>query len=65
MSTDELFNTLERLHKIEADHIGRTRLYKRASQKFYGITGKICGIFVKICPFGYLRNPRNLLSLQW
>ena len=33
VSTDELFDTLERLHKIEADHTGRTRLYERASQE--------------------------------
>ena len=48
------FDTLERLYKIEAEDTGRTRLYKRASQEFYGITEKICGIFMKTCPVCYL-----------
>ena len=62
VSTDELFDTLERLHKIEADHTGRTRLYKRASQEFYGITEKICGIFVKTCPVCYLKKSKKSLK---
>ena len=34
LSTEELFDTPERLHKVEGDHTGRTRLYKRVSPKF-------------------------------
>ena len=34
LSTEELFDTLERLHKVEGYHTGRTRLYKRASPEF-------------------------------
>ena len=48
LSTDELFETLERLHKVEGDHTVRTRLYIRASEEFYGITERICAIFVKM-----------------
>ena len=62
VSTDQLFDTLERLHKIEADHTGRTRLYKRASQELYGITEKICGIFVKTCPVCYLKKSKKSLK---
>ena len=62
LSTDDLFDTLERLHKFEADHTGRTRLYKRASQEFYGVTEKICGIFVKTCSVCYLKKSKKSLK---
>ena len=62
VSTDELFDTLEQLHKIKADHTGRTRLYKRASQEFYGINEKICDIFMKTCPVCYLKNSKKSLK---
>ena len=34
LSTEELFETLEGLHKVEGNYTGRTRLYKRASEEF-------------------------------
>ena len=45
LSTEELFEMLERLHKVEGDHTGRTRLYKRASEEIHGITERKCPIF--------------------
>ena len=49
LSIEELFDKLEMLHKIEGNHTGRTKLYKRASQEYHGVTEKICGLFVKTC----------------
>ena len=62
LSTDDLFDTLERLHKVEADHTGRTRLYKRASQEFFGVTEKICGIYVKTCSVCYLKKSKKSIK---
>ena len=62
LSTEELFDTLERLHKVEGDHPGRTRLYKRASQEFYGVTERVCGIFVKICVVCHLKKSKKSLK---
>ena len=56
LSTEELFEKLEGLHKVEGDHTGRTRLYKRASEEFYGITEWIYAIFVKTCQVCYLKK---------
>ena len=63
LSTDDLFDTLERLHKFEADYTCRTRLYKRVSQEFYGVTEKMCGIFVKTCLVCYLKKYKLLKSV--
>ena len=62
LSTEELFDTLERLHKFEGDHTGRTRLYKRASQEFYGVTERVCGIFVKTCIVCHLKKVKKSLK---
>ena len=49
LSIEELFDKLEMLHKIKGNHTGRTKLYKRASQEYHGVTEKICGLFLKTC----------------
>ena len=51
VSTDELF-----------EHTGRTKLYKRASQEFYGITEKISSVFVKTCPVCFLKKSKKSLK---
>ena len=56
LSIEELFDKLEMLHKIEGNHTGRTKLYKRASQEYHGVTEKICGLFVKTCQVCHLKK---------
>ena len=62
LSTEELFDTLERLHKVEGDHPGRSRLDKRASQEFYGVTERVCGILVKTCIVCHLNKSNKSLK---
>ena len=62
LSVEELFDKLEMLHKIEGNHTGRTKLHKRASQEYHGVTEKICGLFVKICQVCHLKKSKKSLK---
>ena len=55
----ELFAILNKFHKFEDDHPGRTKLYKRVSQQYHGITEQVCGIFVKSCDVCVLKKFRK------
>ena len=55
---EELCDKLEMLHKIEGNHTGRTKLYKRVSQEYHGVTEMICGLFVKTCQVCHLKKSK-------
>ena len=55
----ELFPILNKFHKYEDDHPGRTKLYKRVSQQYHGITEQVCSLFVKTCNLCVLKKSRK------
>ena len=46
IAIEEIFETLDKIHQSEGKHFGRTKLYKNVAQQYYGITEKICGLYV-------------------
>ena len=57
VAIEEIFEKLDQLHQTEGKHFGRTKLYKYVTQQYYGITEKICGLFVSTCKTCHLKNP--------
>ena len=55
----ELFAILNKFHRFEDDHSGRTKLYKRVSQRYHGITEQVCGLFVKSSDVCVLKKSRK------
>ena len=62
LSIEELYDTLDSLHRLEGNHTGRTRLYKNATLKYHGVTEKICSLFVKTCQVCLLRKAKKSLK---
>ena len=62
LALEEMFDTLDRNHKVDGNHTGRTKLYKRVSQELYGVTEKICNLFVKTCPVCHLKKAKKSLK---
>ena len=63
LAIDELYDTLDSLHRLEGNHTGRTKLYKQAALKYHGVTEKICGLFVKICQVCFLKKAKRSLKI--
>ena len=62
LAIDELYDTLDSLHRLEGNHAGRTILYKQAALKYHGVTDKICGLFVKTCQVCFLKKAKMSLK---
>ena len=55
----KLLTILNKFHKYEDDHLGRTKLFKRVSQQYHGITEQMCSLFVKTCDLCVLNKSRK------
>ena len=62
LAIDELYDTLDSLHRLEGNHTGRTKLYKQVALKYHGVTEKICRLFVKTCQVCFLKKAKRSLK---